>query len=106
MWETIKCVVRGDTIRYSARKAKARNKMQNILENEIVDLELQYSQTLDPNVFVVLEAKKRNLEDIYSYKAKGAMIRSKARWVEDGEKTLVIFSTLRKDSTPEKIFVN
>jgi hypothetical protein len=96
LWETIKCVVRGDSIRYSVKKARERNKEQANLEKEIMNLELQYSHNPDPNVFVTLETKKRDLESLYSYKAKGAMIRSKARWVEDGEKNSRYFFNLEK----------
>ena len=96
LWETIKCVVRGDTIRYSVRKAKERNNLQETLEKDIAKLELQYSETIDTNVFNILEVKKRELETIYNYRARGAMIRSKARWVEDGEKNSNYFLNLEK----------
>ncbi len=102
LWETIKCVVRGDSIRYSVKKAKERNKLQNNLERQIVDLELQYSQNLDPSVLTALEAKRRDLEAIYSHRAKGAMVRSKARWVEEGERNSRYFFNLEKRHSAKK----
>lgn len=96
LWETIKCVIRGDTIRYSVKKAQDRNKMQTNLEKDISRLEELYSKTCDHEVLVSLNTKKRDLETLYGYKAKGAIIRSRARWVDDGEKNTSYFFNLEK----------
>lgn len=96
LWETIKCVIRGDTIRYSVKKARERKKLEIELEKEIDRLENLYCQSLDPQDLATLNVKKRELESLYDYKAKGAMIRSKARWIEDGEKNSSYFFNLEK----------
>ena len=59
LWETIKCVIRGDTIRYSAKKAQNRNKIKKNLEKEISRLKELYSKTYDQEVLVSLTTKKR-----------------------------------------------
>ena len=102
LWETIKCVVRGDTISYSVKKSRERNKLQNNLETDIADLELHYSHNLDPSVLTILERKRKELEIIYGYRAKGAMMRSKARWVEEGEKNSKYFLNLEKRNYTKK----
>ena len=102
LWETIKCVVRGDNIIYSVKKSKERMKLQSNLEKDIADLELQYSQSLDHTVLNVIDVKKRDLENIYDYRAKGAILRSKARYVEDGEKNSSYFLNLEKRNYTKK----
>jgi exonuclease III len=102
LWETIKCVIRGDTIRYSVMKAKNRNKKQENLEKEITRLEMLYAEKSDPNTLVTMNIKKRELETLYGYKAKGAMIRSKSRWIEDGEKNSSYFFNLEKHHFSKK----
>ena len=99
LWETIKCVVRGDTIRYSVKKSRERKKLQSNLEK---DLELQYSQSLDHSVLNVIEVEQRDIENIHDYRAKGVMVRSKARYVEDGETNSSYFLNLEKRNYTKK----
>ena len=96
LWETIKCVVRGSTIRYSVKKARDRNKLQKSLEDEITNLEMSYAQNCKPDILSSIDIKQKELESMYNYNAKGAMIRSRARWVEDGEKNSKYFLNLEK----------
>lgn len=43
-----------------------------------------------------LEAKKEQLESLIEYKTKGAIIRSKSRWYNEGEKNTKYFLHLEK----------
>lgn len=59
------------------------------IENEISDLERQLESCINNDKEALVEqlrVKKKELENIIEYKTKGAMIRSKARWYNEGEK--------------------
>ena len=46
---------------------------------------------------MALETKKQQLETLVEYKTKGAIIRSKSRWYNEGEKNTKYFLNLEKD---------
>ena len=59
------------------------------LENDIVALKRQLENCINNDKEALAEqlrVKKRKLESIIEYKTKGAIIRSKARWYNEGEK--------------------
>ena len=90
--------IRGKTISYSSFRKKKMNKKEVKLKNEIQSLEKQ----VDIN-FEDLEQKKRELETIRHKKLKGCIIRSKARWVEEGEKPTKYFFNLENRHFTTKI---
>ena len=83
--------VRGKTISFASYKKKERNKLQNELEKEINTLE--NSAVTNPNL-AQLEEKKRLLENLRKEKLQGTIIRSKALWVDEGEKPTKYFCNL------------
>ena len=89
--ETLLMEVRGKTISYASYKKKARNKLENELEKEINTLE--NSAVTDLNL-AQLEEKKRLLENLRKEKLQGTIIRSKALWVDEGEKPTKYFCNL------------
>ena len=89
--ETLLMEVRGKTISFASYKKKERNKLQNELEKEINTLE--NSAVTDPNL-AQLEEKKRLLENLRKEKLQGTIIRSKALWVDEGEKPTKYFCNL------------
>lgn len=48
------------------------------------------------NVWTELEKKRRKLETIIEYQTKGAILRSKSRWYNEGEKNTKYFLNLEK----------
>ena len=59
------------------------------LENDIAALKRQLENCINNDKEALAEqlrVKKRKLESIIEYKTKGAIIRSKARWYNEGEK--------------------
>ena len=91
LWDTMKMKIRSSSLFY-AKKRNAKMKYQESrLENDIASLEkrldednlseTEKNQTLDE-----LAARKLQREEISIHKTKGAIIRSKARWYNEGEK--------------------
>lgn len=70
---------------------KEENKKQNErkikLEKEITEIE----QNLTQNTIAEFNEKQNELEQIRSGILKGQCIRSRAKWIEEGEKPLSIF---------------
>ena len=95
IWEYLKVKIKRFTIHYCIVKSKSR-------ENEIKDLEkkldiLDKSNTCENDkVRSQRRELKQALDLLYEYKATGYHIRSRARWVEDGEKSTSYFLRLEK----------
>ena len=96
LWETIKCVIRGDTINYASRKRKRTKKIEECLEQDINNLEIKYAENPSEPILRDIEIKKHKLDSIYDEKVKGAIIRSKADCTEFGEKSSKYFFNLER----------
>ena len=80
--------IRGETIKYSSRKKKFKQKEEKILENEISKLENSISANLqNANIEEVnlLEEKKIRLKEIRANTLDGVIIRSHCRYEDLGE---------------------
>ena len=64
----------------------------NILEEQTANIDATDCQ----NVWSELEKKRRELETIIEYQTKGAILRSKSRWYNEGEKNTKYFLNLEK----------
>lgn len=101
LWEMIKLKVRESSLSYSAMKKKTVCKQQDELEKEIANLETELSN-LDmaapevPPISEKLEAKREALEKLVEYRTKGAILRSKSLWYNEGEKNTKYFLSLEK----------
>lgn len=81
--------IRGSTISYSSYIKKEKDRKEKTLLQEIENLESDASIDLNK-----LEEKKKELENIRKEKLLGHMIRSRARWIEEGEKPSKYFCNL------------
>ena len=94
-WDLIKYKIRQVTITYS--KEKARERKAKLSETEE---KLQHCQELcdeeDPSTenMKKLEILKTEYDLLYDYIAQGAIVRSRARWYEQGEKSSKYFLNL------------
>lgn len=87
--EVLLMEIRGLSISYSSHKKKEREKIEISLVNEITFLESQEHIN-----FELIEQKKSNLENLRKHKLQGHFIRSRARWIEQGEKPTKYFLNL------------
>ena len=96
LWDYLKCKIRGITISYSVAKAKQNRILESELLHKIRDLETNLStDNLDE-----YNTYKKELEMIYTHKGKGAMLRSKAKVIEEDEKPTRYF--LRQENQNHK----
>ena len=76
-----------------------------LLEDEIAPLEKESEKPNDPKKEEVLSRlinAKRELEEIIEYRTKGSIVRSKAKWYNDGRKKYKIFSAIGEETLQEK----
>lgn len=96
LWELIKFNIRGASIRFSAEKKK-REKLQELkLNTEISRLEEEFDKSQNEEIMEELGIKKQEYEQLMAVITKGAIIRSRARWIEEGEKNTKYFFNLEK----------
>ena len=95
--ETLMMELRGKSISFSSFITKQNKSREANLMKEIEDLEK------NNEISVILENKKIELEQIRKNKIQGSLIRSKAKWVEKGEKPTQYFCSLEKRHFTSKI---
>ena len=87
--------IRGVTITYSARKKRERRENEILLMHDIEKLEIKVAEEVNNESFQAInaqiQAKKIELEEIYSFQAQGAYIRARARQKIEGEKPSKLF---------------
>ena len=96
-FEMLKVMIRSETIEYSNKINHIRNNTVEKLIHEIKKLDSEI--ILNPHskeILSALESKKKELEILQIHKTKGAIIRSRARYVKDGEKNSKYFLNLEK----------
>ena len=104
MWEMIKLNVRGCTIKYASKKKRNTEGCIKSLTKEINILDMKCKDNPnDDGLKKELKEKEKLLENIYEEKSRGICIRSKAQWVEDGEKCSKYFLNLEKNHSEKKI---
>ena len=105
LWEMIKLQIRDTSIKYSKAKIKKMKIKEVDIENEISDLERQLKSCINNDKEALVEqlrVKKKELENIIEYKTKGAIIRSKAWWYNEGENNNKYFLNLENRHCKKK----
>ena len=104
LWEHIKCQIRTETVRFSIRKAKNQNKLIKILTSKIENLEKNLDLENDKNnpKYTEYLQVKGEWEKLIKIKTNGIILRSKAKWCEEGEKNTKYFLNLEKRNYNQK----
>ena len=102
LWDTVKCQIRGVSIQFSARKKKSKENLIKIFEKRIYDLEQRNDTYNDMDIEEQLRETKAEFNKLIEEKTKGAMIRSKATWCEEGERPTKYFLNLEKRNSNNK----
>ena len=95
--ETLLLMIRGNTIKFSARKKRESKQEEEKLEKEIKQLEEEINTNClntEYNKIELLEQNKSKLINIRKQKIEGVMLRSKSRYQELGEKPTNYFLNL------------
>ena len=115
LWEMVKLEVREKSISYAASKKSERTKREEDLVKSITILEKQLdngnsSEPPSQNVIEKRNTLKRDLEKIIEYRTKGAILRSKSQWYNEGEKNTKYFLNLEsrhfKQGTISQLKIN
>ena len=101
-WELIKMEIRRITISFAARKAKEFRKQESDLQKRLDVIDKSISNSCDnqniEDKLKEFDKLKNEFNRLYEIKGKGAIFRSKARWVEYGEKPTKYFFNMEKKS--------
>ena len=92
MWDVLKCELRGITIEYSINKAREKRKYLNDLNTELKALEIRLDNNEDVKDTYI--SVRNEVEQIEEEKLRGNMVRSRAQWIEEGEKCSKYFMNL------------
>ena len=92
--------IRGETIKFSTRLKKEQNEKEQKLQQEIEKLES--NENLN-GISDLLQDKKSELENLRNVKIKGSMIRSRIKWLGEGEKPTKYFCGLENKNCIDKI---
>ncbi len=101
LWELIKCDIRTKAISFAKQKSRERRKEENELMCELEKLTKILDEG-DMSVNDKLNETRKHLERILENKTKGAMLRSHARWAEEGERSSKYFLGLEKRNYKDK----
>ena len=101
LWEMVKMKVREESLKYGTSKRKKLTKKEEEVEPAIASLEkclpeFKGDETQRQKVWSELEKKKCELEVIIEYRTKGAILRSKSPWYNEGEKKTKYFPNLEE----------
>lgn len=102
-WDLIKMEIRSFTIQYSKRKARAKRTEEKEILNAINTLQKELEKQPQNNVLKhQIDTLKQQLDTILQNKIKGTILRSKARWFEEGERNSKYFLNLEKRNRAQK----
>ena len=97
-FETLLMEIRGKTIAYSCHKKKKDNEKEKQLEEEIRRLEANVTEEILPE----LEQTKTQLQEIRNKRIEGMAIRSRVKWINEGEKVSKYFCNLENRNYLDK----
>ena len=90
-WDDLKEHIKIISVRHAIRKAKAKRILKERLTKELNDL-----QQADKPENEQIKLKEEELKQLLNEEAEGNQIRSRAKWIEEGEKTSRYFFGLEK----------
>ena len=100
--------IRQESISYSKLKAKERRSKMAVLESKLNDCQIMCDQDPSPENMNMFEVLKTEFDLQNDYITKGAIIRTRATWYEQGEKSnkyfLKLENSIGKKSSVRKIF--
>ena len=102
-WETLLVTFRGEIIRYAKRKNRMREHNKKQLEDRISTLDSKVtSGNSSREEQLTLAQLNTDLQNIHKEELKGAYVRSRADWIEHGEKPSKLFLNLENKNRVNK----
>ena len=100
-WEITKYEIRQFTIKFSKRRKRMQHNREIELEARLKVLEEAECHCNEQN-YIEMDDLRAQLKDIEIEKANGTIIRSRAQWIEQGEKSTAYFFNLEKQNAIRK----
>ena len=99
LWEYVKCQIKTDTILFSSKKSKENRKLEYDLKEKLQTFEQNLSSisNIEDIEYCEYIRIKSDWESHILRKNNGIILRSKAKWVEEGEKNTKYFLNLEKN---------
>ena len=101
LWDTMKMLIRSISLNYTRKKKAKMKSLELKLESEILSLQKELeenniSENEKVQIYSEINVKILQREEISKYKTRGAILRSKSRWHNEGEKNTKYFLNLEK----------
>ena len=96
LWEFIKVKIKQFSIAYCINRARVKKDYVKDLEIKLDNLDKELSKQKDLLKEKQRKILKNELDNSYKSKAKGHQVRSRAKWVEEGERSSKYFLNLEK----------
>ena len=93
-WDYIKCRIRTESISFSIKKTKKQRDYMNTLSERLVHLEERITTSPSPLELEEYDNVKSEIEQYYDQKAKGTLIRSRCKFINEYEKPSKYFLNL------------
>ena len=103
LWETLKLMIRGKTIRYASFKKRERDTEEKELTCELKSLYDKYSNSDDLELQQSIFDAESKLKTLRDKKIQGIITRTKAKWKVEGERSTKYFCNLEKRQFKEKM---
>ena len=102
VWELLKYEIRKFTMSYCSQKKLDLMKVESMKIKELKALEVKLSEQPSIENLLNVERLKEDLKTIEIKRINGAIVRSKVKWVEEGEKSTKFFYDLEKQNYIKK----
>lgn len=101
-WEMIKMEIRASTLKFSKRKMKQKRDEETTLLPQLLVLQTRLQEDLSDSVKNETERVKTKLAKIVASRTQGAIVRSRSRWYEQGERDSKYFYNPEKTNQWKK----
>ncbi|KAJ8029421.1 hypothetical protein HOLleu_28804 [Holothuria leucospilota] len=101
-YDNLKGKIKYQSIKFSKRKQRKQRKVKRILEKQIMYEKYKAQKFCDYN-FTRLQNLEDELNNIVSKEVKGAALRAKIQWFEEGERPTRLFLNLEKSRQKVKV---
>ena len=95
-WDYLKCRIRTESISYSIKKKKKQHEYIKTLSSKLILLEEEIATTPSSHTLEEYKSVKAEIEEHYEQKAKGTLIRSRCKLINEYEKPTKYFLNLEK----------
>ena len=101
-YETLIMMIRGESVKYSKRKARNLRALEKQAEIEIKEAENKFATSGNQDDAISLDIAKNKLEEIRKPMIEGLIIRSRVAWHQHGERNSAYFLSLEKRNHERK----